>query len=57
VCVSINIAEKYKIITLEGHNQKKQRETKEKQLTTSGLDWDIDTATHRQHRQLIAGKQ
>ena len=34
----INIAEKYKIMTLGGHNQTKQREIREKQLATSGSD-------------------
>jgi hypothetical protein len=45
---SIDIVEKYKIISLKRHNQAKQRETKEKQLTTGGLDWNIDTAPHKQ---------
>ena len=56
VCVSINIAEKYKTMTLGGHNQAKQRETKEKQLATSGSDWDIDTATHRQPQKVGLGQ-
>ena len=52
VCVSINIAEKYKTMILGGHNQAKQRETKEKQLATSGSDWGrrLDWgSTHRKH--------
>jgi len=39
-CVSIDIAEKYKIMSLEGHNQKKKRKRKN---DTDGLDWAINT--------------
>ena len=56
VCVYINIAEKYKTMTLGGHNQAKQREIREKQLATSGSDWDIDTATHIQPQKVGLGK-
>ena len=56
VCVSINIAEKYKTMTLGGHNQAKQREIKEKQLATSRSDWDIDTTTHKQPQKVGLGQ-
>jgi len=36
-CVSIDIAEKYKVMSLEGHNQA------QKKNNTGGLDWGINT--------------
>ena len=39
-CVSINIVEKYKDITLGGHKQEKE---KKHNNNTGGLDWDINT--------------
>ena len=43
-CISIDIAEKYKIMSLEGHNQATKRKRKPyKNKQNGGLDWSINT--------------
>jgi len=46
-CVSINIVEKYKVISLGGHNQATEIKRKITKNNTSGLDWDINARLKR----------
>ena len=55
-CVSIDIAEKYKIMSLEGHNQATKRKKTYKNKQNGRLDWGINTRRTQHYSTTHAGR-